>query len=545
MAFRTGYDSDTTRSIWMTARMPEFDGRDQRPAGSTAGWRCGSVDHGVSVIEHPDAIVVGAGISGLSVALGLLYEGLEVLVLDRGPVGGGQSARTSGHLASALDDRFSVLERRFGYEGAQLAAESQIAAIATIEMQARTFAVDCQFARVDGYLFAAPHRGRAELARELDAARRAGLFVDEVRAAPLPFDTGPCLRFADQGELHPLAYLRGLADAIVEAGGHIATGVPVVAIRGGDRAQVVLADGRTLRASFAVDATNANITSRVALPLREAAYRTYCIAMAVTPGTVSHALYWDTDVPYHYMRVARLDDGQEVVIVGGEDHRVGHGDTAVHLPRLERWARERFPFAGEVVARWSGQIYEPADGVAYIGRAPGERRVFVVTGDSGNGLTHGVIAGELVPALAVGRDHPWARLYAPTRSRLHALTRFATQTAREAAPYSDWLRAGSVHDLDRITAGHGATIRRGMHVLAAYRDHSGQCHLHNARCPHLSGVVRWNDVEHTWDCPCHGSRFDAYGRVIDGPATRDLGDPPANIELPAPASPLAVDEILG
>src|SRR5262249_47674422 len=165
--------------------------------------------------------------------------------------------------------------------------------------------------------------------------------------------------------------------------------------------------------------------------------------------------------------------------------------------------RERFPDAGEVIARWSGQILEPSDGLAYIGELRHHRRVFVVSGDSGNGLTHGTIAGMLLPPLIEGHKHPWAKLYSPHRTRLHALGELAADVASSTSPYVDWLRAADVTDIDDIPFGHGATIRRGVHVLAVYRDATGGCHLRNARCTHLSGVVRWNDVERTWDCPCH------------------------------------------
>lgn len=492
---------------------------------------------------RPDVCIVGAGIAGLGIALALVRQGVDVLVLDQGPIGGGQTARTTAHLASAVDDRYYLLERRFGREGARLVADSHAAAIDAIEANVLGLELACDFRRVDGYLFAPPDGSPRELARELDAARRAGLVCEEADLAPLPFDTGRCLRFANQAEVHPLSYLRGLAEAIVARGGRICTGRHVTAIRGGIEVEVELADGRIVRAAAAVDATNSNITSRFALPIREAAYRTYVIALAVAPGYVPHALYWDTAEPYHYVRVARGDDDREVLLVGGEDHRVGQGDPAARFPHLEAWARERFPAAEEVVARWSGQIIEPADGLAYIGAVPGEPRVYVVTGDSGNGLTHGTIASLVLPDLIFGREHPWAELYAPARTRLHGLGNLAAEAARSNVPYTDWLRPGDVESLDDILPGHGATIRRGLHVIAAYRDPNGNCQLRNARCPHMSGVVRWNDVEQTWDCPCHGSRFDPYGHVLNGPAPTDLSASPADFEQPTPVGPVLIDDV--
>jgi glycine/D-amino acid oxidase-like deaminating enzyme/nitrite reductase/ring-hydroxylating ferredoxin subunit len=516
-------DSGATRSTWMAENVPDY-------AGEVPGD------------ARPDVCIVGAGIAGLSVALALVQDGLDVLVLDQGPIGGGQTARTSAHLASALDDRIYVLERRFGRKNARLAVESHAAAIDAIERNAKMFGIDCDLRRVDGYLWRGPNGSWRELSKELDAAKRAGLIVEEIDRAPLPFDTGPCLRFGNQAEFHPLAYIRGLAEAIVAGGGRIVTDVHVTKIAAGSPVHVELESGRRIRAAAAVDATNMTITSKFGIPTREAAYRTYIVALDVEPAYVPHGLYWDTDEPYHYVRVARHDD-REVLIVGGEDHRVGQGDPEIHWPRLEAWARERFPAAGPAVATWSGQVQEPVDGLAYIGALPGHEHVFVVTGDSGNGLTHGAIAGLLLPALIHNRPHPYAHLYRPNRTRLHGLMTFVNEAAKSNTGYADWMRGGDVESLDDIPRGHGATIRRGFHVIAAYKDLEGQCHLKNARCTHLSGVVRWNEVEKSWDCPCHGSRFDAYGRVMNGPAPVDLDDAPADIEAPEMIPLLDVPEV--
>jgi glycine/D-amino acid oxidase-like deaminating enzyme/nitrite reductase/ring-hydroxylating ferredoxin subunit len=523
----TANDSGATTSTWMSEKVPSFDA--EIPDGA-----------------RPDVCVIGAGIAGLSVALSLVQEGFDVLVLDQGPIGGGQTARTSAHLASALDDRFYVLEKNFGRPGAKLCAESHASAIDAIEQNTRTFAIDCQFRRVDGYLWSPAGQPRRELAKELDAARRAGLHVDQVDRAPLPFDTGPCLRFGLQAEFHPLAYLRGVADAIDRGGGTIWTHAHVANVKPGSPVEIELRSGRKIQAAAVVDATNMSITSRFNIPIREAAYRTYIVAFEVPVGYVPHGLYWDTLDPYHYIRVARGDgegDG-EILIVGGEDHRVGQGDPQVHFPKLEAWVRQRFPRSGRIVRTWSGQIQEPHDGMAYIGKLPHQDNVFVVTGDSGNGLTHGVVAGLMMPTLIQGREHPWSRVYAPNRTRWNSLSTLAMEGAKTNIPYADWMRGGDVDSIDHILPGHGATIRRGLHVIAAYKDEHGQCHLKNARCTHLSGVVRWNDLEKTWDCPCHGSRFDTQGRVLNGPAIADLEDAPAVIEAPGETrAPALSDEV--
>jgi glycine/D-amino acid oxidase-like deaminating enzyme/nitrite reductase/ring-hydroxylating ferredoxin subunit len=518
-------DSGSTRSTWMSERVPSFDGEIPQDA-------------------RPDACVIGAGIAGLSVALALVQDGLDVLVLDQGPIGGGQTARTSAHLASSVDDYYHVLERRFGRKGAQRCFEAHAAAVDAIEQNTQMFGIDCDFRRVDAYLWVPSGQSRRILKKERDASRRVGLGCEDVERAPLPFDTGPCIRFTNQAQFHPLKYLRGIADAIVQGGGRIVTGVHVSDVRSGSPCEVITEAGRKIIASAVVDATNMAITSRFNMQLREAAYRTYMVALEIPHGYVPHGLYYDTCEPYHYIRVQPAEDGgdRESLLVGGEDHRVGQSDPEVHLAKLEDWAREHFPAAGAVVSTWSGQIQEPHDGMAYIGHLPGHSNVYVVTGDSGNGLTHGVIASLMLPTLIQGRKHPWTRVFAPGRSRLNAVGTLAHELAKSNAPYADWVRSGDVVSLDDIPPGHGATIRRGLHVLAAYKDEYGQCHLRNAKCPHLGGVVRWNEVEKSWDCPVHGSRFDCKGEVMNGPAISGLGEAPADIESPADGGELVLGD---
>nr|MBA3541319.1 FAD-dependent oxidoreductase [Deltaproteobacteria bacterium] len=212
----------------------------------------------------------------------------------------------------------------------------------------------------------------------------------------------------------------------------------------------------------------------------------------------------------------------EVLIVGGNDHRVGQGDPEHSWSELEAWTRKWIPDTGGVVARWSGQIIEPNDGVAFIGRSPDLENVYVVTGDSGNGLTHGTIAGLLIPELMRGHSPAWAGLYDPQRSRRHALGSMLAEATRSVVPYVDWLRPGDVKSTDDIRRGEGGVVRRGLHAIAVYRDEQGVCHELNAACTHLRGVVHWNAGEKTWDCPCHGSRFDPYGQVVNGPAPTAL-----------------------
>lgn len=482
--------------------------------------------HGTPMREHAvaEVCVIGAGIAGLSVAYELTRRGTPVTVIDQGQVGAGETGHTTAHLSDALDDRYYRLERTRGAAMAKLAAHSHRAAIDRIEALATSLEARCDFARVDGYLIAAPGRSVDELGREKDAARRAGLAVEMVDAAPMPWATGPALKFPGQARFDPLGYLDALADAVVAQGGTIHTGVHVQGLeRDGDGAIRLTCDrDRTIIASAVVDATNTAISSMVRMQLRQAAYRSYAISLELGEAEVGDCLLWDTGDPYHYIRRARDADGRELVIVGGEDHRTGQDvDTTSRWIALEEWCRAH-GLSGRVVDRWSGQIMEPADGTAFIGKSPDLDGVYIVTGDSGNGITHGVIAGMMIPELIAGRDHPWSKLYAPDRSMLRSIGHLIREAASSTAQYTDWLSGGDLADVAAIPRGAGALIRRGLHLLAVYRDDAGCLHANSARCPHLSAVVSWNDAERSWDCPAHGSRFDGRGHCIHGPAVGDL-----------------------
>lgn len=478
-----------------------------------------------------DVCVVGAGIAGLSTAYMLAREGKSVIVLDDGPIGGGETERTTAHLSSAIDDRYIEIERIHGVEGSKLAAESHSAAIEKIAEIVRDEAINCEFARLDGYLMLGPDDPDDLLTKERDAAHRAGL--SRVERLPgvssAPFDSGPCLRFPDQGQFHPLKYLDGLAKAIEKRGGRIHNRTHVKSVEGGESALVETEAGPTVRARAVVVATNSPINDMYAIHTKQAPYLSYVVAGKVRRGVIPKALYWDTMDPYHYVRIQDLSEDpnhpeHDLLIVGGEDHKTGQAtDHEDRYRALEAWARERFPMMQAVEYRWMGQVQETLDGLAFLGKNPlDEGNVYIATGDSGMGMTHGTIAGMLISDLIAGRENPWAKLYDPSRKPVKAVNEFIKENANVARQYADWLTGGDVADAGEIGFGCGAVIRKGLSKVAAYRDEEGTLHEMSAVCPHLGCIVAWNADDQTWDCPCHGSRFDRLGEVVDGPAGSPL-----------------------
>jgi glycine/D-amino acid oxidase-like deaminating enzyme/nitrite reductase/ring-hydroxylating ferredoxin subunit len=472
-----------------------------------------------------DVCIIGAGIAGLTTAYLLGREGRSVVVLDDGLIGGGMTGRTTAHLTNAYDDRYTEIEKIHGAEAARFTAQSHTRAIEKVGQIVATEKIECDFDWVDGFLFGDTPDSVDLLNEELAAAHRAGLVeVEKVERAPLQsFNTGMALRFPRQAQFHPLEYLDGLAQEVKRSGGRLFGQTHATKIEGGSDARVETSHGPVVTSEVIVVATNTPVNDRVAIHTKQAPYVTYVIGVRVPKGSITRALYWDTGDPYHYLRL-QSEDRYDVLIVGGEDHKTGQAnDGNERYGRLAQWTRERFPQMLEVEYRWSGQVMEPVDGLAFIGRNPLDSdNVFIATGDSGQGMTHGTIAGMLLTDLIQGRANPWEELYSPSRVRVKALPEYASENINVAGQYADYVTAGDIKSETELRPGQGAIMREGVAKVAVHRDRAGNVHKFSAVCPHLGCVVGWNSTEQTWDCPCHGSRFSADGRVYQGPANTDL-----------------------
>lgn len=473
-----------------------------------------------------DVCILGAGIAGLSCAYQLLRNGYRVVVMDSGPIGGRQTLRTTAHLCNALDDRYFEIERLHGLEHAKAVAESHADAIDQIEKVCGEENISCDFQRLNGYLFLGPADDEELLIKECKAARDAGVKVMSLPSVPnLAFNSGPCLRFSNQAQFHPGKYIGGLVQAIARMGGFIFAHTHADLIIGGPNARVTTTSGHIVHTDSIIVATNSPVNNTLAIHTKQAAYRSYVLGFEVPKQSIPAVLLWDTSDPYHYVRLHQdPSSAYDLLIVGGEDHRTGQATNAEErFQNLQAWTRFRFKGIREPLYRWSGQIIEPVDKLAYIGRNPVDYdNVFIATGDSGNGMTYGVIAGMLLTDLILKRPNDWEKVYAPNRVNVRSAGEFARENINTAVQYDAWITGGDVSSLDDIREGSGAVIRQGVGKVAAYRDTDGRLTVCSAVCPHLGGIVAWNAGEKTWDCPCHGSRFDRFGKVINGPANANL-----------------------
>jgi glycine/D-amino acid oxidase-like deaminating enzyme/nitrite reductase/ring-hydroxylating ferredoxin subunit len=467
-----------------------------------------------------DVCVVGAGISGLSVAYELSRHGARVAVLEARHVGAGASGYNTAKLSSLHGLTYSRLERSLGGERARLYGAANERGIERIREIAAELSIGCELREKANLVYAESDDGREEIEREVEAARRAGLPAGLVEDTDLPYPISAAVRFERQAEFHPVRYLEGLARRLVDEGVRIHEDTMAVSVSAGSPCEVRTGGGPKVTAHSVVVATHLPFLDRGLYFARCHPERSYVVAAPYERPAARDGMYLSTESPAHSIRVHELD-GRPWLLVGGESHKTGQADAAERYLRLEGWARERFGV--EPVMRWATQDQMPADGVPYIGPVdPLSANVFVATGFRKWGLAMGAAAGELLAALVEGRDHPWAGLFDTRRLRPRAgAVSFVKENLNVALRFFGD-RVVKRAAVESIEPGEGRVIGAGLGQRAVFRDEDGTLHALSARCTHLGCIVNWNSGEQTWDCPCHGSRFGARGEVIMGPAVRPL-----------------------
>ena len=494
----------------------------------------GSLDFGPLQQDiETDILVIGGGIAGLTTAYNLSKEGRQVILVEDGHIASGETGRTTAHITCALDDRYFIIEDKFDAKTSQLAANSHMAAIEFISRTVKQNEIDCNFKKVDGYLFLHSSDKKETLEKEYAATKNAGVRTEMLKSIPgIEGEEGSwCIKFPDQGQFHILKYMKGLAGAFIKAGGKIYTNSKADKINS-KGAQV---NGFDVKAKNIVVATNTPINDLVTMHTKQWPYRTYVIAGKIRKGKLPYSLWWDSGdttskwigQPYHYIRLEEFDDQYDMLISGGEDHRTGQADDE-KIPeeqryfKLEEWTRKRFPDMESVEFRWSGQVMEPLDCLAFIGKNPGDENIYIITGDSGNGITHGTIGGILITDLIMGRNNSWEKIYDPSRITLNTAGDFLHEAGNMVAQYVDWFTAADIKSVQELYPGEGGVLSEGLKKTAVYCDDDNMVHAYTAICPHLGAILQWNADEKTFDCPMHGSRFDCHGKNLNGPAIADL-----------------------
>ena len=466
-----------------------------------------------------DTAIVGAGITGATVAWQLARAGQKVALIDMGNVGAGETGKTTSHLTAIMDGGTAALRKKHGEALAAKVLAAQHEAIASMEAWCTEFGPSTRFRRVPAYLFSEDKQGVSQVDAEHEALKAMGVPSERLPKAPLPFSSQAALRVDGQAQFEPMAYLAAMAKRIVEAQGRIFTGSQVLHVEDGAPCKLSTAEGE-ISAQHLILATHTP-PNRLAYHTQIFAYRTYVLA-ATCSTLPPPGLYFDTADPYHYIRTQDTPSG-DILIVGGNDHKTGkQDDKAAYFANLEGYARERFAIKN-VDYVWSGQIMEPADMLPFVGPNGGDTNTLFASGYSGNGITLGTVAAQILADAVLGRDNAYASLFS---SRRLDLTAQLGAMARENIDVPVHMVGDRVTALGRseegIPRGEGRVVNRGAHMVALYCDDGGKQHALSAVCPHMGCLVNWNTAEKSWDCPCHGSRFSSHGKLLNGPALENL-----------------------
>lgn len=492
-----------------------------------------------------DVCIIGSGISGISTAYELVTRGLNVVLIEAREILSGETGRTSGHLASDLDDGYAAIAKKHGDDGAKAAADSHVWALNRVGEIVKQLGIECEYRQLPGYDISQYPRGSKEhsddmkeIVQDGEKARALGLKTQYKEGFAIKgwngsIDQRDAVIYEGQATFHPTKYLLGLLKFLQQQPNFQCytytraveieeKGVEILGI-GHKDVYITTLDGHTIKCHDAVEATCVPL-QKLSIIAEEEYYRTYCIAIRVPKGSVEDCLFYDSAEAYKYVRLTECDSNDDYMVVGGGDHKVGQGDTLAPFRELEEWTRQRFPQATTVDYKWSGQVFEPVDFMAFIGKNQGKKHTYIITGDSGNGLTHGVLAGKLIADEITDQPNPWAKLYSPSRlsSVAKSLPSMLSHDVQINTQYKRFAQS-DIRDIEDLIPGDGGVLNpTGGKPVACYKDENGKVHKFSAICPHLHGVVCWNSAEKSWDCPVHGSRFSKDGVAIMGPTKTGL-----------------------
>ncbi|MFD0794204.1 FAD-dependent oxidoreductase [Mucilaginibacter litoreus] len=470
-----------------------------------------------------DTLIVGGGITGLTTALLLQTQGRQTILAEARNIGFGTTGGTTAHLNTFFDATYADAESDFSQEAARLLASCGKEAFALIDSLAKQFSINCDLEYKDGYLYAETQEEAKVLQEIFDASKRAGVEVEEADTNGVKVPFVKSIVFKKQGQFHPLKYIFGLAQAFVEAGGVILENTFIKEADFQDEVHTVKADKVIIKAKNLVYATHISPGLDI-LDIRNAPYRSYVLGLRLkNEADYPQHLSYDSKDPYHYYRTHEIE-GKKYLILGGEDHKTGHEDPEAAFKALEEYARKYYDIDA-VAFKWSSQYYSPSDQLPYIGELPGGAdNTYVAIGYNGNGMMFGTISGKIISDMIIGKQSPYQKLFSPSRIKpVAGFTEFVKENADVAYRFiADRFSADKIESLKELAPGTGTIVKYEGDKLAVYKDDAGNITALSPTCTHAGCIVNFNAAEKSWDCPCHGGRYDINGKVITGPPRRDL-----------------------
>lgn len=466
-----------------------------------------------------DVAIVGGGIAGLSTAYFLIKAGLKVAVLESERIATGTTGYTTGKITSAHGLIYHYLFKKFGKTKAAYYAEANETALRKMIEIMDEEGIDADQHELPAYTYSISRDDIDDLRNEVIAAKNLDLPVSFVTETPLPYHVTGAIKYENQARYHPRKYLLGLADRIFAQGGLIYEGTKVLKINEGKTCVIETGHGKVL-AKQVVVATNYPIYDPDTFFARLSVRQSLDIAILLN-SAVPEGMFYSTEKSFHSLRPQPFDGG-EAMLVGGELFKTGQGgDITKSYENIIQWARDHFDVK-EVLFHWTTNDSETYDRVPLIGPIDSAKdNIYLITGFSGWGMTHGTVAGMIIRDLILGQPNVWETLYHPKRLSTLISEKALAGDLNVAKNYIAGKIAGEPKKISLGKDEAGIFEVDGKKV-AAYCDEAGATHAISAICTHMGCVVNWDGAEKTWDCPCHGSRYDVDGHVIHGPAIKNL-----------------------
>jgi glycine/D-amino acid oxidase-like deaminating enzyme/nitrite reductase/ring-hydroxylating ferredoxin subunit len=472
-----------------------------------------------------DVAVVGGGLAGLSTALRLIESGAKVAVIEARRVGTGVSGYTTAKITSLHRRIYHHLIKHFGLEKAQLYAGANEQAIGVIADICRRYRLDCDFETKPAYTFAETDEHLRYIEEEIKAGQSAGLKMSFAKDIGLPLKIKGAAMLPGQAQFHPRKYMLGLAKAITEGKGSVYENTRVVKIdcEGPGPYSLKTAGGNSVRAKDIFIATNYPIHDKDGLYFsRLQASNSYAVGIRIK-GKFPDGMYLNSEDEGHSFRQHPAPGGEIVLVLDGS-HPVGQGgDVLARYRGLSDFTRSVFDVTSQDYW-WTAQDAISIDKVPYIGNlTEGHHHLFVATGFRKWGMAHSTVAAQLITDLIAGRENPWKDLYNPYRFKpLATAGEFVPQALKTVGKLAEKELPAANIDLSEMKNGDSAVGSLHGEKAAVYKDDTGKLHTLDRTCTHMGCMVNWNNAELSWDCPCHGSRYDFEGHVIHSPTVTDL-----------------------